>query len=583
MGSPEYSAAGVSAAGLGYISPMILLRAVFRWFATRAVWFVVIVILLAVGMYLLGEFRQLDAEAARLSELQQKKQQLEQIIDAESVKVSKDAAALRHAPIRVLSARLVEIDREIATLQKRSAWEIVNAPIDHLADQIRLELLKQQRDYVENLLLIARATEGLKAANERLDQLRQNHRAIYKRLRANERQQQRLTDANPVAAYVPWSNAGLHRSRLAAEYDALFDRNQAAGKAVRKQTRLIAQLGKPGPLAPFTVDRGPLQHYPDELDRQITPLEQWQRTHWLARILQPVRDVIPWALGILISIILVPPLIKTFFYFVLAPVAAGRPPIRLLSASANVQTGLQAGSDRDPGKTSISGISRAVAIDEAHELLVHPEFLQSSSLDSPKDTKWLLDWQYPITSLASGLFALTRIRTTSPTTVVISDKKDPLNEVGQIVVPTGIALAFQPSNLVGLVQLCGQPVMITRHWRLGSLTAWLTFQLRYLVFHGPATLLVKGCRGIRIEQAGSGRSIDQSATIGFCAHLAHAVTRCETFPPYLFGNHSLFDDKFSGGPGFYVYEEVSDLGRKSRIAGRGVEGIMDSLLKIFGI
>jgi len=111
----------------------------------------------------------------------------------------------------------------------------------------------------------------------------------------------------------------------------------------------------------------------------------------------------------------------------------------------------------------------------------------------------------------------------------------------------------------------------------------LTFQLRHLVSHGPATLLVKGCRGTRLEQAGSGRSIDQSATIGFCAHLAYSVTRCETFPPYLFGNHSLFDDRFSGRPGFYVYEEVPDLGGKSGIAGRGLEGVIDSVLKIFEI
>jgi hypothetical protein len=562
---------------------MILLRALVRWFATRAVWFVVIVVLLAAGMYLVGEFRQFDAEAARLSEMQRKKQQLEWIADAESARATSSIVELRHAPARVLSARLAAIDREMATLQKRSAWEIVNAPSEALSDRVRLELLKQQRDYVENLLYIAQATEGIKAANQRLDQLKRNHRAIYERLQAKARQQKTLTDAYPVAAYLPWSNAGLMRSQLEADYDAIFERNQAAGQAVRKQMRVIAQLKKPGALAPFTVDRGPIQSFSDELDRQIAPLEQWQRTHWLVKILQPIRDVIPWALGILISIILVPPLIRTFFYFVLAPVAAGRPPIRLLSASPAAVAGLHAGSSASPDQTSASGISRAVAIDEAHELLVHPEYLQSSPVTSQKDTKWLLDWQYPISCLAAGLFALTRIRATTPATIVISDKKDPLNEVGQIVVPTGVALAFQPSNLVGLVQLHGQPVMITRHWRLGRLTAWLTFQLRYLVFHGPATLLVKGCRGIRIEQAGSGRSIDQSATIGFCAHLAHAVTRCETFPPYLFGNHSLFDDRFSGGPGFYVYEEVPDLGRKSRIAGRGLEGVMDSLLKIFGI
>lgn len=562
---------------------MILLRAIFRWLAARAVWFVVIVTLLAVGVYLVQEFRQLDAEASKLSGMQQQKSRLEQIAAVESAKATRAVAELRHAPARQLGARLIKLDREIASFPERGTFDVVTAPIEVLSDRVRLEILKQQRDYIENLLLIAQATEGLQAANRKLDQLKDSHRAVYALLRAKQRQQDRLTAANPVAAYLPWSNAGLRRSQLKAEYDALFDRNQAAAQSVRKQARLIAQLGKPGTLAPFAVDRGPLQRYATELDRQMAPLQEWQRSHWLAKVLQPIRDVIPWALGILISIILVPPLIKAFLYFVLAPIAAGRSPIRLLSANPAAQAGLQTGADRDPDPTSTSGISRAVALDDAHELLVHPEFLQSSSLDSPKDTKWLLDWQYPITSLASGLFALTRIRTATPATVVISDKKDPLNEVGQIVVPDGIALAFQPSNLVGLVQLRGQPVMITRHWRLGSLTAWLTFQLRYLVFHGPATLLVKGCRGIRIEQAGSGRSIDQSATIGFCAHLAHAVTRCETFPPYLFGNHSLFDDKFSGGPGFYVYEEVSDLGRKSRIAGRGVEGVMDTVLKIFGI
>jgi hypothetical protein len=32
---------------------------------------------------------------------------------------------------------------------------------------------------------------------------------------------------------------------------------------------------------------------------------------------------------------------------------------------------------------------------------------------------------------------------------------------------------------------------IARHWRLRSLSAWLTLQLRCIVFHGPAKLTVK--------------------------------------------------------------------------------------------
>ena len=48
-----------------------------------------------------------------------------------------------------------------------------------------------------------------------------------------------------------------------------------------------------------------------------------------------------------------------------------------------------------------------------------------------------------------------------------------------------------------MLKPAGAPANITRHWRLASLHAWLTLQLRYLVFHGPCQLLLKGCRGVR--------------------------------------------------------------------------------------
>ncbi len=107
--------------------------------------------------------------------------------------------------------------------------------------------------------------------------------------------------------------------------------------------------------------------------------------------------------------------------------------------------------------------------------------------------------------------------------------------------------------------------------------------LRFLIFHGPAKLIVKGCRGIRVEQAGKGRSINQAATIGFSANLAYSNTRCETFASYLMGKQELFNDKFAGENGFYFYEETPHFGKKTGITGRGIEGVTDSILKIFGI
>jgi hypothetical protein len=123
---------------------------------------------------------------------------------------------------------------------------------------------------------------------------------------------------------------------------------------------------------------------------------------------------------------------------------------------------------------------------------------------------------------------------------------------------------------------------ITRHWRLGSLQSWLTLQLRFLVFHGPGQLVMKGCRGIRIESAGTGRLINQAATLGFSANLDYANTRCETFVSYWTGKEDLFNDLFTGKSGVYVYEEMPDLKRTTGV-GRHLEGFTDAILKVFGV
>ena len=86
-----------------------------------------------------------------------------------------------------------------------------------------------------------------------------------------------------------------------------------------------------------------------------------------------------------------------------------------------------------------------------------------------------------------------------------------------------------------------------------------------------------------MEDATSGRRINQAATMGFSANLMYSTTRCETFVPYLMGEQSLFLDSFTGTPGVYVYEEMPRFGQKRGITGRGIEGLFDSLLKVFGI
>ena len=60
------------------------------------------------------------------------------------------------------------------------------------------------------------------------------------------------------------------------------------------------------------------------------------------------------------------------------------------------------------------------------ELLVHPDYLQSSTSHSHKSTKWLLDVRYPFTSIAAGMVMLTRVRSTTREAVIESPMRDGL-------------------------------------------------------------------------------------------------------------------------------------------------------------
>ena len=80
-----------------------------------------------------------------------------------------------------------------------------------------------------------------------------------------------------------------------------------------------------------------------------------------------------------------------------------------------------------------------------------------------------------------------------------------------------------------------------------------------------------------------GRGINQAATIGFSAGLAYSVRRSEAFGPYLMGRQRLFNDSFDDGPGCYVYEVTPRAANRGGIWGRGLRGLGDAALRIFGL
>jgi hypothetical protein len=124
---------------------------------------------------------------------------------------------------------------------------------------------------------------------------------------------------------------------------------------------------------------------------------------------------------------------------------------------------------------------------------------------------------------------------------------------------------------------------ITSKWRLGSLHSWLNLQFRYMIFHGPVRIVVKGNRGVRVERAERGRVFGQEQLVGFSTDLAYSVARTETFWPYFFGRESLLKDRVEGGTGVIIIEEAPMAGKRFGETRHGIEGAIDSALKVVGL
>ena len=274
----------------------------------------------------------------------------------------------------------------------------------------------------------------------------------------------------------------------------------------------------------------------------------------------------------LLAIILAPFLIRCVLYYVLAPLAERRGAIRIP---------LLAGSASPIALPGASRVSLSVRLAEGEELLVRQGYLQTSSAGGTKTTRWLLDPRHFLSSIASGLVFLTRIRGAGEATT-ISATRDGFAELTEIALPVGGACILHPRALVAVVQPQGRPIPIRSHWRLFSLNAWLTLQLRFFSFHGPGRLIVKGGRGVRVERAEQGRVFAQDQLVGFSADLAYSVTRTETFAPYFFGREPLLKDRVEAGSGILVIEEAPLAMRSGKVR-HGLEGMIDAGLKAFGL
>jgi len=451
---------------------------------------------------------------------------------------------------------------------------IAERQLQGLRLSLELHVLEEERSYLLTIKEHLQSKQSVEQLHSELERLRLVQADRHAQWTAIAKQRELLEQSHPIACHVLYGTKVFEQCKdLTLLKEQLRQETVQAQGAYTTQKSIVDATAMPKPPAAYAPSLR-------EIDSVLSPLIERQQelakslaSKWLSTLTGPLPEAARFAAFVVLGIVFTPIAIKAFFYFVLAPLAARRPPVRLLpSSTGNVV--LESGG---------SSVSRGVVVKPDQELLVKPAFLQSSANTGLKDTCWLLDPRFPLTSIVSGMSVLTRIRTSESATYVISSTRDPHSEIGVLSLPEGAALVIQPHNLVGVLQKRGEPVRITSHWRLLSLHAWLTLQLRYLAFHGPVKLVVQGCRGVRIEGSEAGRSISQAATIGFNANLGYSTRRCETFVSYLLGTQSLLNDCFHGAPGFYVYEEMPHSSKRAGTTIKWLEGLIDSGLKVFGI
>lgn len=312
----------------------------------------------------------------------------------------------------------------------------------------------------------------------------------------------------------------------------------------------------------------------DDKERQLRDIQE-MRGALDSLMRNELRVLALKALIILAAIIIIPFLWKVLAFYVLAPLAHSAKPILL-------------GSDHPDAQNITSTLShpaQRISLSKDEVLMTKVDYLQGSMGNFEKKTKWLIDWRYPFSSLASGLYILTRIRNISEQSgqVTLSTQESATEELAVVDIPEGKSLVFRPHYLVAVTHLLGRPPRIRSKWIFWNLHAWVNLRFRYLIMDGPSKLVFSAQRGIQVESVSPdlpGRRVNSNLTAAFSPHLNYSPKRAETFVAYLRGKNGLFDDFFQGS-GWVIQQQVS-AGKKNPAA-RLWDSIFGAVGKVFGI
>lgn len=256
----------------------------------------------------------------------------------------------------------------------------------------------------------------------------------------------------------------------------------------------------------------------------------------------------PWIFYLLIPILLGNAVYSSVMFWGIAPIASKQRPIQFSQSATSSLRCLEAQKTYD------------VHLLEGETLWARMAWLSQHSGARKQTSPWW-QWNSLGISLASGMVPCTKVTnpTDQPVRTALTSTQAEI-EIAEIALDPDTQIVLHPRHIIAI----RGPITAKAKWRLFHLHAWMTGQIRYLIFQGPGSIYVAAPRGVdsfRVESPNRQR-ISQSLVVGFDTKLSYSVDRTETFWPYYQGVSSLFDDCFVG-EGTVLRQHAFETGRRS--------------------
>lgn len=553
-----------------------MLKDIGTWLVRKGIWFLLVLIGFIVFWNLKPVWQNFEQEASEA-----------EIALAAQTKVKKDLKLLQKKSLDAVSQaknesngfieeRILAEDKEIESIT--AEINAVNGfSIQGQIDKKYLNLKKSfavwRRDEYKNVKISRLdAVYRSKAEKETLEKLRKKEKIYakkydeYQSIPVGVSTSEGSTVIKQANKWLFWSSYEI------IDTNKLYDELNALKNEIQSLNLELANIREPNTSLnglPPSIEATNAE-VADLVKNAQTKLESsWFHAH----IIQPVSKYWVVAFFTVILAIIFSPLARVICFYLLAPLAARQSPITLQAHAGTLHE------VNDKGASN-SGIT--VNLLPGQVLLAHHDYVKAIPKNCTTSTQLLVDSASPMSSLFSGLYNLLRVETPESITIAMSSGHDGLNELICIDLANDAEITIEPRNIVGVVASQGNPVRLKKHWALGKLQSWLKWQFRYITISGPITLILKGGRGLTISPVNGELVLAPDYVVGFSSHLGYGSSRCETFGGYYSRKKSLLNDRFIGTSGVVIHQEAN-FASSSHQAKSGIEGIMDGLLKAFGI